>query len=251
MWGWLGAPEVGLLKLAQGPVIRKATVDAHVVQESIMPVRHLGEGVKRFDKWFGVYPLLVFPIKIVHRGEKSGFLHPDKSDLIKGKDFGIYVDLGAYGVPREVKNGLKWNAKKNVREMEHWTRKINGFQAIYTDIFCTRKEFRQTFDHSLLDSVRQRVGIDAEDAFTSVYDKTKSRYVDLSEEREAEGCTESSIPAPASSSQGSFLFSSLGGYWQWLYRREVTQNIAKNNKPILRNSRRRSRSKSPDKKKKK
>jgi hypothetical protein len=32
LWGWLGAPEVGLLKLFQGPVIRQAAAHAHVVQ---------------------------------------------------------------------------------------------------------------------------------------------------------------------------------------------------------------------------
>ena len=32
LWGWLGAPEVSLLKLFQGPVIRKASLYAHVVQ---------------------------------------------------------------------------------------------------------------------------------------------------------------------------------------------------------------------------
>ena len=51
LWGWMGAPEVSLLKLFQGPVIRKASVYAHVVQESIMPVRDLGECIENFDEW--------------------------------------------------------------------------------------------------------------------------------------------------------------------------------------------------------
>ena len=54
LWGWMGAPEVSYLKLFQGPVIRKQSIYAHVVQESIMPIRHLAEGVERFDKWFEV-----------------------------------------------------------------------------------------------------------------------------------------------------------------------------------------------------
>jgi len=45
----LGAPEVGLLKLFQGPVIRQAAAHAYVVQESIMPTHRLAEGVRRFD----------------------------------------------------------------------------------------------------------------------------------------------------------------------------------------------------------
>jgi hypothetical protein len=99
LWGWMGAPEVSLLKLAQGPVIRKASVYAHVVQESIMPVNNLAEAVHRFDEWYGVYPLLVFPLRVYDRGDKSGMLRPEKRNLKKGKDWGIWCDLGAYGMP--------------------------------------------------------------------------------------------------------------------------------------------------------
>jgi delta24-sterol reductase len=126
LWGWMGAPEVSYLKLFQGPVIRKASVYAHVVQESIMPIRYLSEGITRFDNWYGVYPLLAFPLRVYDRKERSGFLHPRESNLIKGKDYGIWVDLGAYGAPRMVKEGKSWDAKKNIREMEHWTRDIGG-----------------------------------------------------------------------------------------------------------------------------
>jgi Delta24-sterol reductase len=99
LWGWLGAPEVSLLKLVQGPVVRKASVYAHVVQESIMPIRHLEEGFDKFDQWFGVYPLLVFPIRVYDRGDTSGFLTPLKSKnlMLPNKDYGIFVDIGAYG----------------------------------------------------------------------------------------------------------------------------------------------------------
>jgi hypothetical protein len=162
----MGAPEVSLLKLFQGPVIRKASVYAHVVQESIMPIRYLSEGMKRFDSWYGVYPLLVFPLRVYDRGELSGFLHPKKENLIPGKDYGIWVDLGAYGAPRDVKEGKVWDAKKSIREMEHWTRDIGGWQAYYTDIMCTQKEFREMYDHTLVDKCRKR--LNATDAFPEV-----------------------------------------------------------------------------------
>jgi len=186
LWGWMGAPEVSLLKLFQGPVIRKASVYAHVVQESIMPVSYLSEGIERFDEWYGVYPLLVFPLRVYDRGDNSGFLHPRKENLVKGKDWGIWVDLGAYGAPRLVKEGKNWDAKKNIREMEHWTRDIGGWQAYYTDLFCTRKEFRQMFDHTLVDHCRKKFR--AEDAFPEIYDKVRPEagIVDLTAEEEAE-----------------------------------------------------------------
>eukprot|EP01041_Mallomonas_annulata_P011307 gene11307-23661_t len=182
LWGWMGAPEVSLLKLFQGPVIRKASVEAHVVQESIMPIQDLKEGIERYDGWYGVYPLLVFPLRVYDRGDLSGFLKPIKRNLVPGQNWGIWVDLGAYGTPREVRNGRPWSAKENIRAMEHWTRERGGFQAFYTDLFCTRKEFRQMYDHTLLDKCRLKYN--ATDAFPEVYDKIKPEdgIVDLKEE---------------------------------------------------------------------
>eukprot|EP00300_Choanocystis_sp_HF-7_P033968 c4643_g1_i2.p1 GENE.c4643_g1_i2~~c4643_g1_i2.p1 ORF type:complete len:343 (+),score=78.54 c4643_g1_i2:932-1960(+) len=190
LWGWLGAPEVSLLKLAQGPVIRQASVQAHVVQESIMPIRYLGEGIERFDVWFGVYPLLVFPIRVYSRGELSGFLTPRAENLQPDKDWGMWVDLGAYGTPRNVKLGRPWDPKVNVRAMEHWTRTIGGWVPCYTDMFCTPKEFRQIFNHNLLDSCRKRFR--AEDAFPEVYEKVRPEpgIVDLTAELQAESSSE-------------------------------------------------------------
>jgi len=170
-------------------VIRRASVYAHVVQESIMPMHRLAEGLANFDKWYGAYPLLVFPVRIFDRGELSGFLHPrpeeakDVSGTVKS---GLWVDVGAYGVPRKVKQGLAWDTKASVRAMEHWTRDVGGWQALYTDIFCTPKELREMFDFTLLDQARKKLG--CEDAFPEVYDKVKSEdgISDLSAEIAAE-----------------------------------------------------------------
>ena len=60
-----------------------------------MPLHRLTEGIDKFDEWFGVYPLLVFPVRIYDRKELSGFLRPNPKQLEKGKDYGIWVDLGA------------------------------------------------------------------------------------------------------------------------------------------------------------
>jgi len=198
LWGWLGAPDVGLLKLFQGPVIRQAAAHAHVVQESIMPMHRLSEGVQKFDKWFGVYPLLVFPVRIFDRGAISGFLRPEPSELDKveecqpyhpgGKPVpsGLWVDLGAYGVPRLVRQGRPWNAKTACRAMEHWTRDVHGWCAVYTDIFCTHLEFRAMFDHTLVDQCRKR--LHATHAFPEIYNKVEPEpgIVDLTAELFAE-----------------------------------------------------------------
>merc|ERR1712146_126837 len=93
---------------------------------------------------------------------------------------------GAYGAPREVKEGRNWDPKENVRAMEHWTRDHGGWQAFYTDMFCTHYEFRQMFNHSLLDKMRTR--LQCHDAFPLPFTKMKPEagIVDLSDEEEAE-----------------------------------------------------------------
>jgi Delta24-sterol reductase len=187
LWGWMGAPEVSLLKFFQNPSIRKAATRSHVVQESIMPLSKFAEAVENFDTWFGVYPLLVFPIRIYGRGKHSGFLTPRDCDLIQGENFGMWVDLGAYGVPRHVRQGRKWDPKEKIRAMERWTREVGGFQATYTDLYCTRHEFRQMFNHDLYDEQRKKYN--AISAFPEVYDKIRPEkgIADLSDISPYEG----------------------------------------------------------------
>merc|ERR1711908_105385 len=103
-----------------------------------MPVRRLKEGLDKFEELFDLYPLLLFPLRCYDRGEHSGFLHIQEEHLAPGYDpkatrkesrtpWGIIVDLGAYGVPRSVRDGGTFEAKKVVREFEEWTRSIGGF----------------------------------------------------------------------------------------------------------------------------
>jgi len=186
-WGWLGAPEIGLLKLFQGPVIRKNSVYAHVVQESCMPVRRLAEGLDKFEEWWDIYPLLLFPLRTYDRGERSGFLNPHGKNLAPGdKKWGIWVDLAAYGVPKSVREGGTFDAKKIVREFHDWTEDVGGWCCYYTDLFCTRKEYRQMFDHTLWDKCRVR--FNANTAFPEPFDKVRPEpgIVDLTAEEAAE-----------------------------------------------------------------
>lgn len=185
LWGWMGAPEVSLLKLAQGPVIRKASLYAHAVQESIVPLSEVAEGLEKFNGWFGVYPLLVFPVRLYDRGVYSGMVGP-RGHTLPGKDYGIFADIGVYGVPQDVKDGKMWDAKSNCREMEHWTRGKGGFEATYTDLFCTRHEFRGMFDHTLFDKAHARLGLKG--LFPEPYDKVRTEpgLMDLSKEEAAE-----------------------------------------------------------------
>ena len=102
LWGWMSPPEGALLKRLQGPAIRRTAINVHVVQEAIIPLQCLGDGIHHFNEWFGIYPLRVLPLRVYDRGNASGFLRPQKQLLKQGKDYGIWVDVAAYGTPKMV-----------------------------------------------------------------------------------------------------------------------------------------------------
>lgn len=169
--GWLGAPKVSFLKLTMTPQIRREVVYKHVVQDIIIPISEMSNSVDKFHDWFEIYPLLVFPIRIVdHKMGAQGFLRPPKN-LQPGTNYEMFFDLGAYGVPERVREKKPWDAHQAVREMEEYTREVGGYQCLYADTFMTREEFREMFDHTLYD--RMRVKYNAIGAFPEVYDKIK------------------------------------------------------------------------------
>jgi hypothetical protein len=88
-------------------------------------------------------------VRIYDRKELSGFLRPNPKELEEGKDYGIWVDLGAYGVPQKIKDGGVWDAKHSIREMEHWTRDNDGWCAVYTDTPSHTLTHPQTPSHTL------------------------------------------------------------------------------------------------------
>lgn len=162
-----------------------------------MPVRRIADGLEKFEQWWDIYPLLLFPLRTYDRGERSGFLHPQKQHLApidfskcsrpeSRTPWGVWVDLAAYGVPRQVREGGTFDAKATVRDFEEWTREAGGWQCYYTDIFCTRKEYKMMFDHTLWE--KARVMLNANDAFPEPWDKVKSEpgIVDLTPEEAAE-----------------------------------------------------------------
>ena len=82
--------------------------------------------------------------------------------------------------------GKPWDPKVAVRSMEDWTRDNGGWQALYTDVFQTKREFRQMFNHTLWD--KARIKYKCNDAFPDVYDKIKPEdgIVDLTDIYEQE-----------------------------------------------------------------
>lgn len=168
LFGWLGAPKVSFLKYTMSKAVRKDLLEQHVVQDIIIPISEMEHSIELFHELFNLYPLLVFPIRIYDHGEYQGFLRKPPNP-ITGKNYQMYFDLGAYGLPADVKAGKPWNARQCIRKMEKYTREVTGYQLLYADTYMTREEFREMFDHTLYDKMRKKYH--AEGAFPEVYDK--------------------------------------------------------------------------------
>jgi Delta24-sterol reductase len=173
LFGWLGAPKVALLKKTMTKGVREKLVFKHVAQDLLIPLRDMREAVLMSDRLFDTYPLLVYPIRVYDHGEHQGILRRPKK-LRPGTNWDMYVDLGIYGIPAAVKRGEDWDAVAAVREAEDFARDSGGCTLPWADLFMSRREFEEMFDHTQYRRVRERVA--AVGAFPEFWDKVKPQY---------------------------------------------------------------------------
>ena len=112
----------------------------------------------------------------------------------------MYVDLGAYGIPRKVLDKQPFDIVHENRAVEDFVHSRNGFQMLYADTYRTRAEFRAMFDHTHYDAMRERYG--ALEAFPEVFDKVKKRGFSL-EKYEAAKAAKAAAAAAAGGGGGS------------------------------------------------
>lgn len=166
--GWLMPPKVSLMRLVQTKRIRAYRDRRNVVQDGLVPIRHLRAGIEAFHELFECYPLWLCPHK-AFRTEPAGMLQPSPD----AGDEEMFVDIGAWQVPGYVRRGEPWDGRAAVRGMEAWLRDHHGYQCLYAVTEQTRDEFWQMFDPTLYHVARRRYG--AEGAFLDVYDKVRRR----------------------------------------------------------------------------
>ena len=65
----------------------------------------LEEQIDVSEKLFDTYPILVYPCRIYDHGQHTGQLRPPRPDqMCPGTDWGMFNDLGVYGVPQKVRD---------------------------------------------------------------------------------------------------------------------------------------------------
>ncbi|XP_077981530.1 delta(24)-sterol reductase-like [Glandiceps talaboti] len=154
--GWMVPPKISLLKLTQGETVRQLYEKHHVIQDMLIPISKLGDGLKAFHKELKLYPLWLCPMLLPNI---PGLVHP------AGNKDEMFIDIGAYGEPKQP----GFVAKETVRRLEEFVRSVDGFQMLYADCYMTNEEFRQMFDHTLYDKLRKE--LDCEKAFPEIFNK--------------------------------------------------------------------------------
>lgn len=170
--GWLMPPRIAFLKFSTTPAVRKMTFTLQVFQDIVLPMSAMARAVDEVADRFEMFPILLYPSRVYDRGEAGGQLRrPSPEDLVPGKDYAMYFDLGVYGVPGPIQRGLPFKTVHAMRAMEAFTCEVRGFPFLYADTFMTRPEFEAMFDLRLYRQARRAYA--AEGAFPDLYDKIR------------------------------------------------------------------------------
>jgi len=170
--GWMLPPKPAFMKLTTTPAVRAMTFTKQVFQDIVLPINKLEDQINTSHEIFNTYPVLVYPCRIYDHGAHTGQLRPPRSDqMVPGTNYGMFNDLGVYGVPQDVKDRKRFDAVSAMRKMEDFTRSVGGYHFLYADIFMSREEFENMFDLTSYEIVRRKYH--AEGAFPHLYDKVK------------------------------------------------------------------------------
>jgi delta24-sterol reductase len=154
---------MSLLKGSHTDETREASIRKQVYQDVAFPATKLAEAVAFVDRTFGIFPLLVYPCKLVDiegRMVRSG----------TGED-ARFLNLGIYGIPRAIREKKPFKTVTEVRKLEAWIRDVGGFQHTYCDSFQSKDEFEAMFDMQLNAALREKYG--AAGAFAGVFATTR------------------------------------------------------------------------------
>jgi delta24-sterol reductase len=168
--GWLMPPKVSFLKISQTEMTQKLVEKTHVAQDFLVPTRKFGDFLDLCDvEYDRVYPLWLC---LHDHSPMPGSLLKDPAvpNPVNGHE--MYIDIGVYGLPRCVheKREDEFDMKKSMRKVIAELVKMDGFQMLYADVFNTREEFEEMFDHTTYRELRNKYKADT-GAFKEVYDK--------------------------------------------------------------------------------
>ncbi len=170
--GWTLPPNMKLLKASRPAEERARAMREQVYQDFAFPAARLRELLEHLDREFEIYPLLVYPCRVIDRGGMVRLPGHHGTPWDGVERSGLFFNLGIYGSPKQVRAGVsRYPTITKVRELEGMIRECGGFLHTYVDVFSTEVEFEAMFDHGLWRRMRGRHG--AQGVFPSVYEKVR------------------------------------------------------------------------------
>ena len=166
LMGWAMPPKISFLRLTQGERIKRYYDEKHILQDALVPIRHLAKTVGYFHDIFEAYPVWLCPVRL-SRKEPSGFVGPGAD----AGDHEMYVDVAVLAVPGPVLRGEDYNGLVATRLMERFLIENSGYQVLYAVTQLSRDEFRRMFDCALYDQARRDYGADG--ALMDVHEKVR------------------------------------------------------------------------------
>ena len=107
--GWMLPPKPAFMKLTTTPMVRALTFTKQVFQDIVLPINKLEEQIDVSENLFNTYPILIYPCRVYDHGSQSGQLRPPRPDqMCPGTNWGMFNDLGVYGVPQKVKDKQRY-----------------------------------------------------------------------------------------------------------------------------------------------
>ena len=74
----------------------------------VLPMTVLEKSIDISEKLFDIYPILIYPCRVYNHGHGMGQLRPPRPDqMCPNSNYGMFFDLGVYGVPAKVKRHQK------------------------------------------------------------------------------------------------------------------------------------------------
>lgn len=174
-FGAIMPPKVSFLKLTQTKGLQEIYEKEHVIQDMLMPVTKLAATIEAFHEHYELYPLWICPHN--HNNGKRGFLRPAKEPINENAADEMYVDIGAYGVPRACLEKRPFDVVDASRKVEDFVVRNRGFQMLYAECYQTKEEFEGMFDHAHYFAMREK--LDAAVAFPTIFDKVRKQNFDL------------------------------------------------------------------------
>lgn len=197
--GWALPPKVSFLKLTQTQKIKDLYERSHILQDMMVPFSSMNKSLDVYDTDYQIYPLWICPYRAYDYGALNKRVN-SKSDgnsklphrcflkkplnVLKGECYEMYVDLGAYGTPKSVKDKKEFDVIATSKKMEKFVASVHGFQMLYATSYQEREEFRQMFDHTLYD--KMKAVYDPDNDFPQIYDKVCKKASKIWEQYAAE-----------------------------------------------------------------